>query len=198
LISLGFLASNNGTSLRAVIAAIEAGDLAAEARLVVSNRRAAPALAFARGHGLAALCIPTLGDPAAADMALAEALAGAGVELVVLSGYLRKLGPRTLAVYRNRILNVHPALLPKFGGEGMYGRKVHETVIASGDPVTGASIHLVDDEYDHGAVLGTVEVRVAAADSAETIERKVMAAEPRLFVETLQAIVAGTLRLPEP
>ncbi len=197
MISLGFLASNNGTSLRAVISAIEAGDLAAEARLVVSNRRDAPALAFARDHGVMARCIPTLGDPAAADRALAEVLVGAGVELVLLSGYLRKLGPRTLAAYRNRILNVHPAMLPKFGGEDMYGRKVHEAVIASGDPVTGASIHLVDDEYDHGAVLAAAEVPIAAADTAETIERKVMAAEPRLFLETLQAIVAGTLRLPE-
>jgi phosphoribosylglycinamide formyltransferase-1 len=198
LISLGFLASNNGTSLRAVVAAIEAGDLAADARLVVSNRKNAPALAFARDHGLAARHIPTLDDPDGADKALAEALAGAGVELVLLSGYLRKLGPRTLAAYRNHILNVHPALLPKFGGEGMYGRKVHEAVIASGDQLTGASVHLVDDQYDHGAVLASVALPIGPADTAETIERQVMAAEPLLFVETLQRIVAGTLRLSAP
>jgi phosphoribosylglycinamide formyltransferase 1 len=198
LISLGFLASNNGTSLRAVVAAIDAGELAARASLVVSNRKGAPALAFARDHGLAALHIATLDDPAAADRALAAALTEAGVELVLLSGYLRKLGPQTLAAYRNRILNIHPALLPKFGGEGMYGRRVHEAVIASGDPVTGASVHLVDDQYDHGAVLARVELPVTPTDSAETIERKVMVAEPPLFVQTLQRIASGDLRLPAP
>jgi phosphoribosylglycinamide formyltransferase-1 len=198
LISLGFLASNNGTSLRAVVAAIEAGQLSAQARMVVSNKKGAPALAFAREHGLAALHIPTLDDPAAADRALTEALVQAGVELVLLSGYLRKLGPRALAAYRHRILNIHPALLPRFGGEGMYGRKVHEAVIASGAPRTGASVHLVDDQYDHGAVLASVEIAVAPGDTAETIERKVIEVEPALFVQTLQRIAAGTLRLPAP
>jgi phosphoribosylglycinamide formyltransferase 1 len=196
LISLGFLASNNGTSMRAVVAAIEAGELAAEARLAVSNRKGAPALAFARDHGLSALHIPTVVYPAAADMALAAALTATGVELVLLSGYLRKLGPRTLAAFRHRILNIHPALLPKFGGEGMYGRRVHEAVIASGEARTGASVHLVDDQYDHGAILASVELLIMPDDTAETIERKVIAIEPSLFVQTLQRIVAGTLRLP--
>jgi phosphoribosylglycinamide formyltransferase-1 len=108
------------------------------------------------------------------------------------------LGPRVLAAYRHRILNIHPALLPEFGGEGMYGRKVHEAVIASGAPHTGASVHLVDDQYDHGPVLASVEIPVAPGDTAETIERKVTAVEPALFVQTLQRIVAGTLRLPAP
>jgi len=192
---LGFLASNNGSSLRAVVAAIEAGELEAEAALVVSNRRAAPALDFARDHGVAALFIPTLADPEAADARLARALGEAGVEWVILSGYLRKLGPLTLAAHAGRVLNIHPALLPRHGGQGMYGRRVHEAVLAAGDTVSGASVHLVDGEYDHGAVIAQAEVPVLAGDTAESLERRVMAAEPGLFVHTLQRIVAGSLRL---
>ena len=130
-LKLGFLASNNGSGMRAIVAAIEAGELAAEARLAVSNRRDAPALAFAADHGLATLFLPTKADPDAADAALKAALQAAGVELVILSGYLRKLGPGTLRAYVGRILNVHPALLPKFGGPGMYGRRVHDAVAAA-------------------------------------------------------------------
>src|SRR5262245_6704795 len=143
MLRLGFLASNNGSSLRAIVAAIETGTLGADARIVVSNRAGAPALDFARDHGIAARCIPTLKDPDAADAALASTLTMAGADLVVLSGYLRKLGPKTLSSFRNRVLNIHPALLPKFGGEGMYGRRVHEAVAASGDRVSGASVHIV-------------------------------------------------------
>jgi len=196
LLNLGFLASNNGSGMRAVVAAIEAGALAAGARLAVSNKKDAPALAFARDHALQTLWLPTLPDPRAADAALARALSDAGVELVLLSGYLRKLGPATLEAYHNRILNIHPALLPKFGGQGMYGRRVHEAVLAAGEASTGASVHLVDGEYDHGAVLAQVEVPVRPGDTAADIEARVTQAEPGLFVETLQSVVAGTLTLP--
>lgn len=194
---LGFLASRNGSSLRAVVAAIRAGELAAEARLVVSNNRAAAALDFAREAAIPDLAIPTQSDPEAADLRLAEALEAAGVELVVLSGYLRRLGPVTLGRYRNRILNIHPGPLPAFGGEGMYGRKVHEAVIAAGVPESGITIHLVDEEYDHGPVLGRWSVPIQPDDTAETLEARVTALEPRLFVETLQKIVAGELVLPD-
>jgi phosphoribosylglycinamide formyltransferase-1 len=196
-LKLGFLASNNGSGMRAILAAIAAGDLDAEARLAVSNRRDAPALAFAATHGVATRFIPTVSDPEAADIALASALQTAGVELVVLSGYLRKLGPRTLATYASRVLNVHPALLPKFGGPGMYGRRVHEAVAAAGDAVSGATVHVVDAEYDHGPPVAAVEVRLAPGDDAAAIEAKVTAAEPGLLVDVLRRISAGKLVLPE-
>jgi phosphoribosylglycinamide formyltransferase-1 len=196
MLRIGFLASNNGSSFRAILAAIEAGTLAAEARLVVSNRREAPVLAFAAEHNIPALCIPTAADPDAADARLAEALRAAGVDLVVLSGYLRKLGPRTLAAYRNRVLNIHPALLPKFGGQGMYGRRVHEAVAAAGEAVSGASVHIVDGEYDHGPVIATRQVPLAPGDDAAAIETKITAAEPALFVEVIGRICDGSLTLP--
>ena len=195
---LGFLASNSGSSMRAIVAAIEAGTLAAEARLVVSNKPGAPALAFAAVHGIPTRVIPTVRSPDEADEALVTALSGAGVDLVILSGYLRKLGPRTLSRFRNRILNIHPALLPRHGGPGMYGRRVHAAVVAASDAVSGATVHLVDEDYDHGEAIARVEVPVLAGDTAADLERRVMAAEPKLFVETLQRLAAGTLHLWEP
>ena len=193
---IGFLASNNGSSLRAIVAASQNGTLAAEPRIVISNRPDAPALEFARAKGLATAVIQTLPDPEAADELLAKTLSAADVDLVVLSGYLRRLGPRTLKRFAGRVLNIHPALLPRHGGQGMYGRRVHQAVLDAGETVTGASVHIVDGEYDHGAVLAQVEVKVHHGDDAKSLEARVMAVEPGLFIDTLQRIVAGDLPLP--
>ena len=182
--------------MRAVLEAIQRGELSAKTLLLVSNRRDAPALAVAAEHGVPTLIAPTTANPEAADAAVASALKSAGVEFVVLSGYLRKLGPSTLAAYENRVLNVHPALLPKYGGQGMYGRRVHEAVAASGDIVSGASVHLVDAEYDQGPVVAAREIALTPGDDAATIEAKVTAIEPGLLVETLRRISEGALKLP--
>jgi phosphoribosylglycinamide formyltransferase-1 len=196
MMNLAFLASNNGSSMRAILAAIERRELSSRGVLAVSNRRSAPALEIAAQHGLPTLVIQTASDPEGADQTLARALQEAGADLVILSGYLRKLGPATLSTFDRRILNIHPALLPKHGGAGMYGRRVHEAVVAAREHVSGASVHIVDSEYDHGAVLAQVEAPVLPDDTAETLEARVMACEPRLFVETLQRIEKGELRLP--
>ncbi len=185
---LAFLASNNGSGMRAVVRAIEAGDLEAEVVLVISNRREAPALTFASNHGAATLFLPTVADPARSDRRLASALAEAGIDWVLLAGYLRKLGPVTLEAFRDHILNIHPALLPKFGGQGLYGRRVHEAVIAAGERESGASVHLVDEEYDHGPVLAQARVQILPTDTPETLERKVMAVEPGLYVDVLKRL----------
>lgn len=196
-LKLGFLASRNGTAMRAIVDAMSSGELDGEARVVISNNRSAGALEFAASRGIATQVIPTQGDPAAADQALCGALEAADVELVVLSGYLRRLGPKTLGRYHNRILNIHPGLLPEFGGEGMYGRKVHEAVIAAGAELSGATIHIVDEVYDHGPVIDRRTVPVLAGDAAESLEARVTAMEPGFFVETLQRIAQGELRLPD-
>lgn len=190
------LASNNGSSLRAIAEAIVAGKLDATISLLVSNRLNAPVLDYARACGIPALCIPTKGIESEADEKLHVALMDAGTELVILSGYLRRLGPKTLSAFEGRILNVHPALLPKYGGAGMYGRKVHEAVLDAREPVTGATIHLVDGDYDHGRVIAAKEVRINTSDDVAAIERRVMQAECALFVETLQRVVTGELSLP--
>jgi phosphoribosylglycinamide formyltransferase-1 len=194
-LKIGFLASGNGSSARAVVGAIEAGELAAQARLLVSNNRSAAALAFAAEAGIPALCIATQADPDAADARLAQAMADHGVELIVLSGYLRQLGPRTLGRYAGRILNIHPGPLPAFGGHGMYGRRVHEAVIAAGVLESGVCIHLVDEEYDRGPVIARMSVPVEPGDTPESLEARVTSLEPGFFVETLCRIAEGEIVL---
>ncbi len=194
-LKLGFLASGNGSSARAIVAAIEAGALDAQARLLVSNNKSAAALAFAAEAGLPALCIPTQADSEAADARLAQEMAAHGVEMIVLSGYLRQLGPQTLARYAGRILNIHPGPLPAFGGHGMYGRRVHEAVIEAGVAESGICIHLVDEEYDRGPVLARRSVPVAQGDTVETLEARVTALEPQFYVATLRRIAEGAILL---
>jgi phosphoribosylglycinamide formyltransferase-1 len=195
-LKLGFLASQNGSSARAIVAAIRARELDAEARLLVSNNRTAPAVAFAAEAGVPALCIATQADPAGADVNLADAMAAHGVEMIVLSGYLRRLGPRTLERYAGRVLNIHPGPLPRFGGHGMYGRRVHEAVIAAGVAESGICIHLVDEEYDRGPVIARRSVPVLAGDTAERLQARVTALEPPFFVEILSRIAEGEIALP--
>jgi phosphoribosylglycinamide formyltransferase-1 len=184
--------------MRAIVRAIQAGELAAETRLIVCNNADAPALDFARAEGLPWRHISgkTEGGADAADRAIADAFTSAGAELIVLSGYMRKLGPKVLAAYARRILNIHPALLPKHGGQGMYGRRVHEAVHAAGDTVSGATIHIVEGEYDSGPILAALEVILDPGDTAADIEHKVQTIEPALYVETLRRIASGDLALP--
>jgi phosphoribosylglycinamide formyltransferase-1 len=119
-----------------------------------------------------------------------------GVEVIVLSGYLRRLGPRVLEGYAGRILNIHPGPLPEFGGHGMYGPRVHEAVIAAGVPASAIVIHAVDEEYDHGPELARRVVPVEPGDSPMALETRIKAAEPAFFVETLKRIAEGELELP--
>jgi phosphoribosylglycinamide formyltransferase-1 len=190
MLEIGFLASHGGTSMRAIVAAIVAGELAARARIVICNNADAPALEFARMQQIPFRHISarTAGGEAAADAAICSALNASGAEWVVMSGYLRKLGPQTLQRYRGRILNIHPALLPKFGGQGMYGRHVHEAVIAAGEAVSGATVHLVDEEYDHGEIIAQHTVPVLPGDSVEDLQSRITAAEPEFFVDVLKSL----------
>lgn len=195
-LKLGFLGSGNGSSARAIIGAIRSGELAAEARLVVSNRREAPLLDWPTGQGVATALIQTVADPEGADARLAEAMRSHGVELIVMSGYLRRLGPRTLERYAGRILNIHPGPLPDFGGQGMYGRRVHEAVLAACVTQSAIVIHLVDAEYDHGAEIARQIIDIAPGETPDSLEASIKAREPGFFLETLQGIVRGDIRLP--
>jgi phosphoribosylglycinamide formyltransferase-1 len=197
-LKLGFLVSHGGSSMKAVVAAIRSGALDAQALIVISNNADCAAMTFARDQRLQHrhISATTEGSFEASDGAIADALEAAGVDLVVLSGYLRPLGPQTIARLKGRILNIHPGLLPRYGGKGMYGRRVHEAVLASGDSETGATIHLVDGDYDTGPIVAQARVPVTKGDTVEDVEARVMAAEPGLFVQTLQRISEGALDLP--
>ena len=134
-------------------------------------------------------------DPNDLDRTILETLTRHRVSLVVLAGYMKLLGPLTIGKYRGHILNSHPALLPAHGGKGMYGRHVHEAVLLSQGPVTGVTIHHVDEQYDHGPIVARREVPVLPEDTPSSLMDRVQHRERRLWVETLQAISLGSLDL---
>lgn len=167
--------SGRGSNLAALVSAL-GNDPRADVVLVLSDR-SAPALDFARSNGIIAHKLTDWTSPGSWFVAL-DALQ---IDLIVLAGYLRLVPPEVVAAYRDRIINIHPALLPSHGGAGMYGRKVHEAVLAAGDPVSGATVHLVDEVYDRGAILAQAVVPVLPGDTAEVLADRVLAEEHRLL-----------------
>jgi phosphoribosylglycinamide formyltransferase-1 len=194
---IAVLASHAGTVLQAIIDASESGRLAARVCLIVSNNSQSGAHQRAERHRIpfVHLSSQTHPDPEQLDRALCEALSAAGAELVFLAGYMKKLGSHTLSRFQGRILNTHPSLLPRFGGQGMYGARVHQAVIAAGDRVSGVTVHGVDAEYDTGPIVAQSEVPVLEGDTAESLAARVQARERELVVETLAGIVAGRISL---
>jgi folate-dependent phosphoribosylglycinamide formyltransferase PurN len=160
--------------------------------LVLSNRPDAPALGRAAAWGVPGI---PLGDPADAEEWLA-ALDRHTVDLVVLAGYLKLVPEAVIARFRGRIINVHPALLPAFGGRGMYGRRVHEAVLASGAKESGATIHLVDEVYDRGAILGQARVPVLDGDDPGRLAARVLEVEHRLLPAAVLAAAAAGRPVP--
>lgn len=161
-----------------------------EISLVLSNRSDAGALERARARGVA---VHVLTDPDSPDEWL-TALGTAAVNLLVLAGYLRLVPAGVIAEYRGRVINIHPALLPDFGGPGMYGIRVHRAVLEAGERRSGASVHLVDEEYDRGPVLARLPVPVRQGDTPETLAARVLEAEHRL----LPAVVAAAAHAGKP
>lgn len=165
--------------------------------MVVSNNGNSGALVKARDAGVQAVHLSsrTHPDPVALDAVIRDVLVAAAVDVVFLAGYMKKLGPVVLGAFQGRILNTHPALLPKFGGRGMYGDRVFEAVIEAGEAESGVSIHLVDPEYDTGPIVSQCRVPVLRDDSADDLKARVRAREKQFVVETLAAIAIGDIRL---
>lgn len=196
-LKIAFFASHNGSGMRAIVEACASGRVDAAPCLLISNNADCGAMQWAREHGVPArhMSARTHGDVDALDRAIDAALREAGASLVVLSGYMRKLGPATVARWRGRILNVHPALLPRHGGAGMYGDRVHAAVLAAGDLVSGATLHLVDGGYDTGPAFMQRAVPVQPGDTVETLGARVRAVEQGLLVEAVDRIARGTIDL---
>jgi len=184
---LAVFASHGGTILQAVLDAVADGSLPLQVVLVVSNNSGAQALERARRAGVPTRHLSSRQYPDAGDLdaALLAAVQDAGADLILLAGFMKRLGPRLLEAYAGRILNTHPALLPKFGGAGYYGRRVHEAVLAAGERESGASVHLVDTDYDEGPLISQVRVPIRPGDTVETLEERVKTAERKLVVATL-------------
>ena len=194
---IGVLASGAGTTLQAVMDAIDAGELPAAIAVVISNNSHSRALERAVRHSLPRKHLSSLThhDARSLDAAIRDTLLKHKPNLVLLAGYMKKLGPATLAAFSGRIINTHPALLPKHGGKGMYGARVHAAVLAQGDKVTGVSVHVVDSDYDTGRVIGQREVKVEPGDDVRSLTERVQRAEREFLVYVLQRIASGAIAL---
>lgn len=195
--NFAFLASYNGSSAQAITDACFDGTLRASPILLISNNRTAGALEWAENKGLKTFCLNDTTHPDLSDLdnEIAQKLLDNKINILILSGYMKLLGPRTMDAVNGKVLNIHPALLPKYGGKGMYGNNVHKAVKASGDDKTGITIHLVDSEYDEGKILAQKEISLQSTDSIEDIANKVRAAEPEFYVETLDKILKGDIEI---
>jgi phosphoribosylglycinamide formyltransferase-1 len=184
--------------LQAIIDGCATGALMAKVVTVISNNRDSGALQRARVAGIATHHLSSLthSEAQALDAAICQALVQHDVDIVVLAGYMKKLDSHTLGQFHGRVLNTHPALLPKFGGKGMYGLQVHQAVLAAGETTSGASVHLVDAEYDAGPVIAQCEVPIAEGDTPETLAGRVQEHERALLIDVLARIIDGRIRLP--
>jgi phosphoribosylglycinamide formyltransferase-1 len=184
--------------LQAILDACRSGGLDARVAIVVSNNADSGAIRRARAAGVAHahLSGKTYSDAEALDRAILDAIEAAAADVIFLAGYMKKLGPLTLGRYAGRIFNTHPALLPKYGGKGMYGIHVHRAVLAAGDVESGATVHLVDGGYDTGPIVAQRRVAVLPGDTPETLAERVQTCERGLVVDFLGNIVHGKIALP--
>jgi phosphoribosylglycinamide formyltransferase-1 len=189
---IAVLASGGGSNLQAIVDYLRSSQRTADVVLVASDRPDAGALERARREGIAAAVLRSPRAPEGVEAI--DALRQHGVDCVALAGFLRLVPKEILAEYPSRVLNIHPALLPSFGGPGMYGDRVHRAVLMSGARVTGATVHYVDDEYDHGDILAQWPVPVLADDSVHSLAARVLKVEHVLYPRVLLAVATGRWR----
>lgn len=191
---IGVLASHEGSLLQAILDACADKRLCARVGVVISNNSDSGALRRAREAGVRTAHLSSATHADALDRAISDTLEQANVDLVVLVGYMKRLGPLTLARFANRMINTHPSLLPKYGGSGFFGRRVHDAVLANGDTESGATVHWVSGDYDSGPIIAQVRVPVAATETPESLEHKVKAVERQLLIDTLRSLVDRPVR----
>ena len=195
--NIAVFASGEGTNLQALIDAVKRKSLDGRIVLVVSSKDGAGALTRARDAGIPAI-VADPNDPAAPpdyDSRLRDLCLQYGADLICLAGFMLKLGPEMLKTFKDRILNVHPSLLPAFGGKGFYGRRVHEAVLASGARVSGATVHVLNEEYDRGPIITQQAVNVFSDDTPGTLAARVSAAEHALYPKAADLFCRGLVKI---
>jgi len=193
-LKLGFLSSHGGSLVKAIIKETKEGELEAKAKVIVSNNPDSLALEFAKIIRIPHCCINAKNSENP-DESILKVMREHDVNLILCAGYMKKVGDVLINSYRNRILNIHRALLPKYDGKGMYGRAVHEAVIKSSDTETGATVHIVDSNYDAGRILAQYKVPRYEKDTAETLEKRVLKIECVLYPQVLRDIQLGLIDL---
>jgi len=196
-LKIGILASHGGSNMQAIIDACKEKQIDGAVSVVICNNSNAGAVEKAEKAGIPVYHLSKKNYPGDSDLdeAIYIVLKKHNVNIIALAGYMKKLGFLVLKEYKNRILNIHPALLPKHGGRGMYGINVHKSVISSGDRESGATVHLVNENYDEGDILSQVMVAVDENETPETLAEKVLVQEHRLYPMTLEKISKGEIEL---
>ena len=196
MLNIAVFGSGRGSNFKSLLDAIDAGRVRdVRCVLVVSNNADAGIFDHARRQGIAVLqwSRKMYASDEAYCAAMLAALREARADLIVLAGYMKFLPAPIIAAYRNRILNIHPALLPSFGGTGMYGLHVHRAVLAAHEPLTGATVHIVDEEYDHGPIVIQRTVPVLASDSPESLAARVLEMEHHILPEAVRLFAEGRI-----
>ena len=199
-VHLGVLLSGGGRTLQNLLDRIEDGSLAARVEVVVSSHPDAQGLERARKKGIPAHVVNyrEFPDPESFSLSVTQALRRHAVDLVVMGGFIRKylIPPE----YEGRVLNIHPALLPKHGGRGFYGHRVHEAVLAAGEKESGCTVHFADDRYDQGQVILQKRVPVLPGDTPETLAERVFQAECEAYPEAIEQVAgrAAKSKIPTP
>ena len=198
-ISLGVMASHGGTNLQSIIDACENDRIYGSVSVVISNNSRSQSIERARKSGISAIHLSshTHPEPCELQRAIRQVMKKHDVDLVVLAGYMRKVGLTVLDAFPNRVINSHPALLPKHGGKGMYGDYVHSAVLNAGDKESGITIHLVDREYDQGPTVSQVKIPVLSKDTVDSLRSRVQQREHSFWVETIERIRTGDIDLDE-
>ena len=191
--NIAVFASHGGSDLQAIIDACKSKRLNAKVCTVISNNSSAYALERARDNGIPAYHFSqkTIPEPVALEKAILGTLIKHDAQIIFLAGYLKKLGPVIQKKFKNRVFNIHPSLLPKYGGKGMYGINVHTAVLAAGETETGITIHRVNNEYDTGEIIAQKRVPVLPGDTPEVLAARVLQEEHVFIVETLLEIIHG-------
>lgn len=198
MIKIGALVSGGGTNLQAILDAIDKGGIDAEVCAVVSSKEGAYALERARVRGIENTVIKKKDFSSAEDYesALAKYFKDRNIDLIVLAGFMVILGPTFVSQFENKIMNIHPALIPSFCGEGYYGLHVHEAALKAGVKITGATVHFVTAECDAGPIILQKAVDIMEEDTPETLQKRVMEqAEWTIFPEAIRLFAEGKLKV---
>ena len=193
MLRIGVLASHQGSNFEAICKACTMGEINGIVTVLISNNSGAPVIDRARHYHIQTthLSSRTHPDAAGLDLAILNALRSAKVDLVVLAGYMKKLGDHTLATYRDRLINVHPALLPRHGGKGMYGNRVHEAVLDAGDKETGVTVHQVIGDYDTGPIVLQERLPVLGDDTPTSLAARVRELEHKALIRAINQLGTG-------
>lgn len=187
---LAVLASGRGSHLENVDLACQNQSLPATVSLVASDQATSGAMQYAESRGIATVFLDrrTLLSPDASDQYLADQLEAHAIDWVLCLGYLKRIGPQVVSAYKDKMINVHPSLLPKFGGQGMYGLAVHQAVLDAGETETGATVHFVNEAYDEGAIIAQIRVTIPPKTDSIALAALVLKAEHQLVLNTLSRL----------